>query len=87
MDDLRVSNVQILGIDYSNNGGKGIIRYNDMTFTFGIDDNSVTLLADEVRVFPNKTLEVYREGKKIFESPFEQLIIKDEGKEVVMVND
>lgn len=87
MDDLRVSNVQILGVDYGTSKGKGIIRHEDMSFTFGIDDNTVTLLADEIRVFSDKTLEVYREGKKIFESPFVQLIIKDEGKEVVMVND
>lgn len=82
------SNVRVLGVDCgSSSKGKGIIRHEDMSFTFGIDDNSVTLLADEIRVFSDKTLEVYREGKKIFESPFVQLMIKDEGKEVVMVND
>lgn len=87
MNNNIVSNVKVLGVDCGSSKGKGIIRHEDMSFTFGIDDNSVTLLADEVRVYSDKTLEVYREGKKIFESPFVQLIIKDEGKEVVMVND
>ena len=86
MNNLKVSSTGKFGIQYENKN-YGVIRNNDMTFTFGIDDNTVTLLADEIRAYYNKTVEVYKEGRKIFESPYEQLIIKDEGKEVVMIND
>ena len=86
MNNLNVLSKGNFGMQYENKN-YGVIRNNDMTFTFGIDDNTVTLLADEIRAYYDKTLEVYKEGRKIFESPYEQLIIKNEGKEVVMIND
>lgn len=86
MDNLRVSSVGPFKLQYENKK-YGVIKNNDMTFTFGIDDNSVTLLADEVRAYYDKTVEVYKDGRKIFESHYDQLVIKNEGKEVVMIND
>lgn len=82
-NNFKLSNVESV----KSNSVSGIIKNNEMLFTFGIDNNTVTLLADEVRVYDGKIVEVYKEGNKIFESPYSQLIIKDEGKEIVMIND